>query len=194
MVVLFVLIALGLLGYMYRGEFIVATVNGKPITRIQLWKSMEQQGGIQTLDALITEELILQKGAEQNIALTQQDIDTEIKSIEDMLSAQGLTLDQALAAQGTSLTQLEHQIRLQMILERLVKDAVVVTEDEVDKALTTAVEAGQEDTQELRDSIRSQLEQSKLSQAVQGYLATMKQDANVNILNGNFREASPFTN
>ncbi len=191
---LLVLIALGALAYMYRGEFILATVNGKPITRAQLWKSMEQQGGIQTLDSLITQELILQKGAEQKIVVTQQDIDAEILSIQDMLSAQGMTLEEALAAQRTTLTQLEEQIKLQITLEGLVKDSITVADSEVEDAVTKALAAGQEDTPELRDQVRNQLEQSKLSQAVQGYLATIKQDSKVNILNDSFIDTTQSLN
>jgi hypothetical protein len=61
------MVAIFITGYFYRGVFIVATVNGKPITRVMLWKVLEQQGGTQTLDTLITQELITQEGKKKSI-------------------------------------------------------------------------------------------------------------------------------
>ena len=106
-------------GYKYKNEVVLATVNGKPITRLKLWKRLEQQGGAQTLDSLITQELILQEGKEQNIVVSQQVIDEEIGNIEKTVSLQGSTLEQALETQGMSKEEFQNQIKIQILLEKL---------------------------------------------------------------------------
>jgi foldase protein PrsA len=185
--VLFVfIVAVFIIGYFYRSAFIVATVNGKPITRVMLWKILEQQGGTQTLDTLITQELIAQEGKKKDISVSQQEIDQELQEIEKSVSAQGLSLEQALASQGMTKEELVEQVRIQKTLELLVVGGTVVTDVELNEAIEQATESGQEDTPELREQTKAQLEQTKLTQAIQNYLATIRQDAEVNILNTTF--------
>jgi foldase protein PrsA len=185
--VLFVfIVAVFITGYFYRSAFIVATVNGKPITRVMLWKVLEQQGGAQTLDTLITQELIAQEGNKQNISVSQQEIDQELQEIEKSVSVQGLSLEQALASQGMTKEELVEQVRIQKTLELLVVESTVVTDVELNEAIKQATESGQEDTPEFREQIKTELEQTKLTQAIQNYLATIRQDAEVNILNTKF--------
>ena len=44
-----------------RGLFVVALVNGEPISRIEVIKALEKQGGKATLDSLVTKKLIAQE-------------------------------------------------------------------------------------------------------------------------------------
>lgn len=184
LVLLFIILSATL--YVNRSEFIIATVNGKPISRIKLIKTLEQQNGAQTLDNIITQELILQEGKNQNITITAQDVDAELKTIESSITAQGLTLEQALEAQGMTKKQLEEQIQIQKTLEKLVTNETNVTEEEINEAVTKMIESGQEDSPELREQIKQQLEQSKISQAIQTYLSNLQQTSEINILNSKF--------
>src|SRR5688572_16109970 len=47
--------------YFLRGVFVAATVNGKPISRLALVKELEKQNGKETLNSLVTKELIFQE-------------------------------------------------------------------------------------------------------------------------------------
>ncbi|MGO4272335.1 SurA N-terminal domain-containing protein, partial [Paenibacillus sp. TAF58] len=60
----------------------VAKVNGVNISKDQLYKAMLVSGGQQTLDSLITEELINQEGQKTGIQITDEDIQKEISSIQ----------------------------------------------------------------------------------------------------------------
>lgn len=190
MATLLVTTALMVLSYSFKNEAIIATVNGKPITRVALWKNLEQQSGSQTLDAMITEELILQEGKKQNIVINKEEIDSEIKNIENSVVSQGLTLEQALSSQGMSKEELEKQIVLQLTLEQLVSEESSVTESDIDTTLLQALEAGEEDSPELREQIKAQLEQAKMTQAIQSYLANIRQESKIDILNNNFSGTS----
>ena len=175
------------LKYKYRNEFIVARVNGKAVTRIELWKALEQDGGSQVLDTLITKKLIMEEAEKQGVVVTQQDINLEIQNIENTLLTQGSTLEQALTSQKLSIEQLNEQIKFQKILEGLVgKNTIAVTDEEVDTSLKQVLDAGQKNTPELRDQVKAQLEQAKLSQAMQSYIVNIKKNAKINILNKSF--------
>ncbi len=100
---LLVLVVLGYFAYVYRGEFVVATVNGKPITRYQLMTELEKQGATQALDSIIIQKLITTKAQEKKIEVSNEIVATEIKTIKETLKAQGMELDQALQAQGMTM-------------------------------------------------------------------------------------------
>ena len=174
-------------GYLYRGEIVVATVNGKPISRLTLWRVLERQGGTQTLDALITQELIAQEGDKKDINVSQQEIDQELQEIEKSIFAQGLSLEQALASQGMTKEELVEQISIQKTLELLVAEDTEVTDTELNAAIKQATESGQEDTPELREQIEAQLEQTKLAQGVQDYVLMLRNKAKVNVLNNRYK-------
>ena len=61
--ILLVIIGIVIFGYKYRGEFIVATVNGKPVTRLELISELEKQGASKALDSIIVQKLIAEKAA-----------------------------------------------------------------------------------------------------------------------------------
>src|SRR3989339_718982 len=63
-----------------KGLFVAATVNGSPISRLAIIETLEKQAGKQALDSMITEKLI--KSGTDNISVSQEDIDSEIKKIE----------------------------------------------------------------------------------------------------------------
>ena len=48
-------------GFVLRGAFIAAAVNGRPISRFKVIRELEKRQGMTTLDGLITEELIKQQ-------------------------------------------------------------------------------------------------------------------------------------
>ena len=65
--ILLIIVVVGIFGYKYRSEFIVATVNGKPITRFELVKELEKQGATQALDSIIIQKLIAEKSKKKKI-------------------------------------------------------------------------------------------------------------------------------
>lgn len=122
-----------LLIFAFKNFFIAATVNGEPISRLEIIKTLEEQGGQQTLESVVTKTLILQEAKNKNIQLSQEDMDGEIKKIEDSLKGQNTTLDDALAAQGMTRNDLNEDIRLQLLVQKLVEERINVTDEEVNK-------------------------------------------------------------
>jgi len=175
------IIVIAVLLYVFRSSYLVAVVNGKPVTKFQLWNELEKQAGKQVLESLVIESLILQEAQNQNIQITQADIDVEIQKIKENLKQQGQELDQLLAAQGMSLVELKEQMKMQKIVEQLATGSVVVTDEEVKEYLDKNVDFLPKDAtpEELQITVKGQLEQQKQNEQVQKWIQALQEKANI---------------
>lgn len=182
--ILLVVVGIGALGYKYRGEIIVATVNGKPVTRYELVKELEKQGATQALDSIIIQKLIAEKAMEKNIEISNETIASEIKTIKESLTAQGMELDQALQAQGMTMESLVMQIKLQKELEKLVEGTVAVTDEQVNQYVIDNVAAFAEGMSEDAKKVQAKedLTKQQLSAGIYTYVDSLKTDAKINYL------------
>ena len=168
--------------YYFRGQFIVATVNGQPIFRSTLIHELERQAGPQTLDNIVLETLVRQEAANKKVTVTDDEVNAELKKIEDQLGQQNQNLDQLLSLQGMTRASLKDQVKLQLLVEKLVgKDGTEVTDDEVKKYIQDNKALLPKDSKpdELMASVRSQLEQQKLSAKTQDWLKALQAKAKV---------------
>ena len=175
------IIVIAVLLYVFRSSYLVAVVNGKPVTKFQLWNELEKQAGKQVLESLVIESLILQEAQNQNIQITQADIDVEIQKIKENLKQQGQELDQLLAAEGMSLVELKEQMKMQKIVEQLAAGSVVVTDEEVKEYLDKNVDFLPKDAtpEELQITVKGQLEQQKQNEQVQKWIQALQEKANI---------------
>jgi len=171
--------------YYYKGLFISATVNGKPITRIQVIRDLEQRSGAQALDSLITKSLINQEAAKKGVNVTDQNIEEEIAKIRESLKAQGQDLDQVIATQGLTEQDVKDQLDLQLKIEGLLSDKLNVTETEIDDFISTNESfftEEQKSAPNFRDTIKDQVKSQKISQLGQPYVAELKNSADIKYL------------
>ena len=170
------------LGYLGRGLFVVALVNGTPISRLAVVRELEKQGGSETLDNLVVKSLIFQEARKKGVTVSQEELDQELSRINDIVSKQGMTLDEALALQNQSKNDLIEQIKLQKTVERILADKIAVTEEEVNDYFDKNKELF-DDGAKLEDvsgEIRNQLAQTKLSSAYQSWITDLKASASIN--------------
>lgn len=176
------ILLLGALLYYFRGVFVAAVVNGQPISRLEVVRQTEQQAGKQTLDTLVRNALIEQKAKEQKITVSEQEINDEIKKLEDNLSKQGQNLDQVLKAQGMSQNDLTKLIRLDKLVAKMVGKDIQVSDAEVTKYIEDNREALPQETEEaeLKKQVTEQLKQQKTNEKVRTWLADLQKDARIN--------------
>jgi parvulin-like peptidyl-prolyl isomerase len=178
--VLAILIIFGLL-YLVKDVFIVAVVNGQPIYRWTIIKKLEQQGGQQVLDSLVTEALVRQEVKKSGITVSPEEIDAQIAGIEERLTAQGFTLEQALAQEGMTRAELVDQIELQSAVDQLAAGSVVVTEEQIDQYIAENQEflPAELSGEALRAEVRQQLQLSAVSQATQTWIQGLQDGAEI---------------
>ena len=176
-----ILILLTLLGYSYYRFWNIATVNGRPISRLEYYQTMEKQIGKQTLENLVTESLILDAAAKKNVTVEQKVVDKDIADIETKIKAQGQTLDQALTQEGITRADLEKQMRIQKLVETLSASSSAVTDVEINNFITTnKAQLPQGATaEELKNLAKTQLEKQAQSDNIKKWLADIRTQAKV---------------
>lgn len=181
LIILLAVVILGLAVYLNKNLFVVAVVNGQPITRIALIKELEKENGQKTLESMITKNLILQEIARQEITISDEEINQEIKSIETNVQAQGQTLDALLQAQSLTREELQEQIKLQKQIEEILGADIAITDEEIASFLETNKQflpEGKTD-EELKTLAKEQLVQQKIDEKFQTWLDSLQQNAKI---------------
>lgn len=183
MIIVGIAILLGLI-YYYKGLFLAAVVNGKPITRLTVIQKLEKRDGKQVLDNLITETLINQEAQKMKVKVTPGEINTELTNVKNNLKESGQDLDKLLALQGMSTEEFKRQIELQKTIEKILGDKINATDDEINQYIEQNKETFPKDynPDEMKKTVKLQLEQQKLSEEFQKWLDLAKTKANINYI------------
>jgi len=174
-------IVFGLLFY-FKGLFIVALVNGQPISRIAVIRQLEKRDGKQALTSLITQTLISQEAQKRNIDVSVAEINDLTKKIQDDLKKQGQSLDQALSAQGMTRKDLEDQVRIRKLVEKMLAKDAKVTDKEVNDYIEKNKATIPQDMKpdEIKKTAREQLKQQKLALKAQSFIEDLQSKAKIN--------------
>jgi foldase protein PrsA len=184
---LIVIILLGL-AYLGKGLFLVALVNGKPISRLAQIKKMEQTvtqngqtAGKESLNNLITEELIAQEAKKENIIVDDADVQAQIDDIEKSVQAQGTTLDAELSMRGMTRTDLEKSIKLQKTVEAILAPQLAVSDEDVEKYFEDNKDyyGTNAKFEDLKDSVKSDLEQEKFTTEFQKWYQQLQSESDI---------------
>ena len=178
---IFLPIAVLLVLYLSRSLIFAAWVNGRPVYRLSLTRELEKQVGNQALEGLIEKALINSEARKNNVKVEQSEIDSEIKKIEEMVSSQGLTLDEALKFRNQTRKDLVDQIKIQKMVERLLSSKITITDAEAkdyfDKNKSLF---GQNPVfDKVKEQVKSQLFQQKLSELYNTWITDLKTKAKI---------------
>src|SRR3972149_7553982 len=80
--IIILLAAVILLAFYKKNWFIAATVNGSPITNLELQMQLNKQFKTQTLNQLINEKIILDEAAKNNVSISDLEVNNKISEIE----------------------------------------------------------------------------------------------------------------
>lgn len=110
----------------YNENTAVATVNGVVITKDKLYNELITLGGAQTLDTLITEELVDQAATKANITVSDEELTEEVNKVKKNFSTED-EFNDALTQSGMSLKDLKNEMNMQVKISKLVGPQVKVT-------------------------------------------------------------------
>lgn len=177
-----IVIVLAIAVFFGKGLFIAATVNGQPISRLAIIKDLEAQSGKTTLDSVITRTLVYQEASKKNITVTEKDIDSEVSKIQKQFQAQGQNLDALLATQGLTKERFRDEVKVQLLVTKILGDQAKVTDKEFSDFLEKNKDlvANEKDQEAAKKSLRQQMEQQKLAQKYQEWIANVKKNAKIN--------------
>lgn len=180
-VVALAVILLGGLVFYYKNLIVAATVNGSPISRWAVLAQLEAASGKNVLDSLITKKLIEDEAKSKNITVSQEDIDGEIKTIEEKLASQGGTLEAALKAENLTMEKLREQISVNKAIQKLVADKIAVSDEDVDnylKQMGGGIPSSVPEA-EFKSQIKMQLSNQKFSEEAQKLVDSLRAQANI---------------
>ncbi len=182
-----VIIALiGLLVY-YRRLFVVAIVNGQPITRLSYIQETEGvylqdqrvTAGKQALNQLVTKTLLYQEAARRHMSVSDKEVNDEVANTRKMLEKQNQKLEEVLALQGDSLPAYEDRIRTQKLIKKLIGN-VTVSDKEVDDYIKQNEANLQGLTgDDLKNQVKQTLESQKSNEKLQALIQSLQQKAKV---------------
>jgi len=160
---------------------VVATVNGQPIFRHTYYRELEKLDNKQTLTQKANEILVLQEAAKQKISIKKEEIESQIATIEAQLKAQNQTLEAALASQGLTKAELERQIVIQKLIEKMANAEVKITDEDIQAYITENKEylPANTNTAEVKESIRKQLENTAQTEAFEKWFTELQKRSNV---------------
>lgn len=179
-VIVAVVLIAGALAYGYKSLLIAATVNGSYISRLSVIRELEKESGKRVLDVLVTRKLIDEEARKKGISVGSDEIDEEIKKVDEQIKAQGQDLNQALEAQGVTFEDFKEQITIRKTMEKLLADKVQVTDEEVtqyikDNKLTAPVGGEANFTAD----VKKQLEQQKLNSEAMSFIESLRAQASI---------------
>ena len=167
--------------YFLKGFFVVALVNNRPISRWALDRDLEKAAGSQILNTKIAEMLVLQEGRNQKISISDEEINQEAKKLDDQFKAQGQSLDAVLALQKQSKKEFLRQIKIQLLVEKILGKEIEVTEEEIAdyfEANQGLLAEGATLASE-KENLRQTIFNDKLTAKIQPWLTELQNKANI---------------
>ncbi|MCA1057209.1 peptidylprolyl isomerase [Rossellomorea aquimaris] len=111
-------------------KVIVAKVNGKEISKEDLYETMVAQYGQQTLDGLISDMIVKQELNKQNISIPEDAIDTEFNALMASYGGED-AFKEAISANGVTQSEVKEDIVTYLKTEKLLNPRISVTDEEM---------------------------------------------------------------
>ncbi len=182
-ILVFVLVFIGVSGliYQFKSWLVVSVINNHPITRFAFDRELERMNGQQVLDNMVAKTLILQKAKKDKINITQDQIDAELKKIEEEVKAQGGTLDDLLSYQGMTRDSLNEQVKIQLIIDQILGKDIQISDDEAKTYFDSNKDYYPENTkfEDVKDQVVETLRQQKIGEKFQTWLDSLKKEAKI---------------
>jgi len=175
------LLAIAAIVYFGRGLVVAAVVNNKPIFRLDLIRNLEKSQGSALLQQKVKETLIFQEAKRRNIEISPEEIDEEIKKLEEEIKTQGQDLNQLLAQQGMVRDDLYQQYRLKIVVEKIITPDINVSDEDISKYFDENKSYYPEDTKldGVKEEIKDTITQQQLSEKFASWLEELESKAKI---------------
>lgn len=170
-----------LLFFYKKSLFLAATVNGIPITNLELQMKLNDQFRNQILTQIINEKIILAEASKNNALPNAQEVDAKIADLEKSVGGKD-TLDSLLTQQGQTKSSLKEQVMVQLAITKLYENQASVSAEEVTKYIQdNSAQMQATDSASQEKEALNNLKQQKLSQIFSQKFQDLKQKANIKI-------------
>lgn len=169
------------LGIYKKSWFVAATVNGSPITSLELLSKVNKDYGSQVLEQMINEKVILAEARSKNALPTPAEVEARFAEVQESLGGKD-NFDNVLSQQGQTRAGVKDQLKVQLAAEKLYSGEISVTAEEIDDFVKNNKESLQaKDDAGQRVEAERALRQRKLSQIFFQKFQELKEKAKITI-------------
>lgn len=162
-----------------KGLLVAAVVDGKPIFRWQLTKVLTDRYGTQTLDSLISQTLVNQEAQKANVTVFDTEIQTKEAELVKSLGG-NVSLDDVLKYQGMTKSDFEEQLRLQLLVEKLLGKDITITDADITAYIATnAAMLSATDEAGLRAEAKQAIFSQEINKKLQTWFSGIKEKAKI---------------
>ena len=162
-----------------KGWVVAAIVNGKPIFSWDLNNTLRSRYGQQTLEGMIGEQLIDSEAKKAGVKVTDADLAVKQKEVLASLGTD-VSLDDFLKFQGLTKTDFQHQLKVQLTVERLLTKGLTISDDDVNAYIATnRATLTATDPAKLKEEAKQMIISNTVSEKLQTWFASIRQKAKV---------------
>ncbi len=174
-------LGLAILYFLYsKGILAIAFVNGQPITITEVVKFYQKEKTGNVIDKLIAEKVLEYEAKKRNIQVSVEEIQSEISQIEKEALENGKTLFQLLKESDKTAQDLEKEVRLKIIVYKILAEDIELTEEEVDEFLRENPELYKNlGRNEARERVRRLLLDAKVQSEYQTWIRQAKAESDI---------------
>lgn len=170
---------MGALLYYKKGWFIAATINGQPITSLELNQRINQLYKDRVLTQMINEKILQQEATKNGIIITQTQLDQKITEVENQYGGKE-TFNNLLSQQGLTNEEFSRQTMLQLIAEELYKNDTTPTDEEIQKYINENADSPEAtEPAKFRETVTNILKQDKLNTIFNEKFKQLRQSAKI---------------
>jgi len=180
LIITVIVVVIGVFAFVEKSWFVVAVVNGQPITSVEFYQNLKTTSGKDVLDQMIRNKLIFQEASKKGINITDKDIDNKLTEIEKQVGGKE-QLESALQARNISDQDFRVQVKVQLIVEKILEKQTAVSEKEIDDYIAknptdqNVTAKGGPD----RAAIKDQLHAQKLNDQYQTWYSNLEKSAKI---------------
>ena len=159
--------------------FIAATVNNQPITTWEFNQALQKRFGAKLLDQIIDEKLIQAEAIKQGVKASKAEIDEKIKAIEMQVGGKE-GLNQLISNQGLSIDDLQMQLTLKLLVDKMLEKSATVTDQEVKDFMTSQSQSlPATDSASQEKFARETIKEQKLAESFQAWYKELRNKAKI---------------
>ena len=176
-----IIVGLALLAFFNKSWFIAATVNGQPLTNLEVQKRLNSSYKESVVNQMIGEKILEQEGTKKGVVISQQDLNNRVGVDEKSYGGKEV-FEMLLSQQGLSREDYLTRVKALLLIERIYSAEIKPTDEEM-KSFMEENRSLPEATDEakFKEFATTQLSQQKLSRVFSQKFSELRKSANIQI-------------
>lgn len=109
---------------------VVASVNGEPISKDELYDVLVKQGGQQALEMIIMKKILRMESDKQEIQISEEDVGKEIEEMAEQYGGEE-AFNQIMNMYGYDVEDIKEDVKMSLMIEGLIKPRIDISQDEI---------------------------------------------------------------